>query len=50
MSDVGFAAGGALLATSVVLYLVSPGSRSSAVQPTAGADPHGGFVGLRAAW
>lgn len=47
MSDVGFAVGGVGLATSVVLYLVSP---SRAVQPIARAEPHGGFVGLRAAW
>jgi hypothetical protein len=48
MSDVGFAAGGVLLATAVVLYLVSPSPR--AVEPTASAGPHGGFVGLRATW
>jgi hypothetical protein len=47
MSDVGFAVGGVGLATSIVLYLVSP---SRAVQPIASAGPHGGFVGLRAAW
>ena len=47
MSDVGFAVGGLGLATSVVLYLVSP---SGPVQPIASAEPHGGFVGLRAAW
>ena len=47
MSDVGFAVGGVGLATSVLLYLVSP---SRVVQPVAAAEPHGAFVGLRAAW
>jgi hypothetical protein len=47
VSDAGFAVGGVGLAASVILLLVSP---SRVVQPMAGAEPHGGFVGLRAAW
>ena len=47
MSDAGFAVGGLGLAAAVALVLFSP---SRVVQPTATASPHGGFVGLRAAW
>jgi hypothetical protein len=47
ISDVGFAVGGAGLATALVLFLL-PGPRP--VAPVASAQPHGGFVGLRATW
>ena len=43
----GFAVGGVGLATSFILYLVSP---SRALQPMASVQPHGGFFGLGAAW
>ncbi|HEX8793221.1 MAG TPA: hypothetical protein VF765_19895 [Polyangiaceae bacterium] len=47
LSDVGFAVGGAGLVTSLVLFLL-PGPKP--VVPIASAQPHGGFVGLRATW
>jgi hypothetical protein len=47
ISDVGFAVGGVGLATSLVLFLL-PGPKP--VVPVASAQPHGGFVGLRATW
>ena len=47
ISDVGFAVGGAGLVTSLVLFLL-PGPKP--VVPVASAQPHGGFVGLRATW
>jgi hypothetical protein len=47
VSDVGFALGGAGVLVSAILFLVSP---SRSVQPTASAEAHGGFVGLRATW
>jgi hypothetical protein len=47
ISDVGFAVGAAGLATAVILFLL-PGP--SPVQPVATAEPHRGFVGLRATW
>ncbi len=49
VSDVGFGVGAAGLVTSVVLLLVAPSS-SRAWQPTATAQPHAAFVGVRGAW
>ena len=46
-SDVGFAAGGAALVASAILFGVSP---SRSVRPVASVDPRGGFVGVRATW
>ena len=47
VSDIAFGVGGAGVVAAVVLLLVAP---SSAVQPVAAAQPHGGIVGLRATW
>jgi hypothetical protein len=47
LSDVGFGAGAAAAVTSVVLFALAPSRRW---QPVAAAQPHGGFVGVRAAW
>lgn len=47
ISDVGFAVGAAGLVTAALLFLLP---NPAPVTPVAAAQPHGGFVGLRATW
>ena len=47
VSDVGFAAGGAALVASGILFLASS---PRAVHPLASVDPRGGFVGVHVTW